>query len=214
MLVTHSYGSLIAAHMLKSPNTKDLIGPLVFVDPVAFSFHTPTVPFNFLRRRPRTASEWQLWYFASTDLMVAHALSRGFGFWGECSLWREDVDEGRGWRCGVLLAGRDIVTDTETLGRWFQRGKRQVEWSREGRDLRREELQNWEGLKTNGSGKGVSGVDVLWFEECNHSEIFDEEGDRRRLLDLMLDYSGNGKFSGLANGRLVDVEDNGGSERS
>ena len=184
----------------------------MFVDPVAFSFHTSTVPYNFLRRKPKSASEWQLWYFASTDLMVAHALSRGFGFWGESSLWRGDVDVGRGWRCATLLAGRDIVTDTETLGRWFVRAEGRGEWWKEDGDVRSEELKNWEALKKKGRGEGECGVEVLWFEECNHSEIFDKDEDRKRLLDLMLDYSRNGKVSRRPNGWLIDVEDDEGGE--
>jgi hypothetical protein len=36
ILVSHSYGSIISIHLLKSPLTAPLIGPVVLVDPVSF----------------------------------------------------------------------------------------------------------------------------------------------------------------------------------
>jgi hypothetical protein len=61
VLVPHSYGSIIAAHLLKSDRSAPLIGPTVCIDPVSFLLHLPDVAYNFIARRPARANEYQLW---------------------------------------------------------------------------------------------------------------------------------------------------------
>ena len=60
VLVSHSYGSIIAAHLLKSDRFTQLVGPAVFIDPVSFLLHLPDVAYNFIARRPARANEYQL----------------------------------------------------------------------------------------------------------------------------------------------------------
>jgi pimeloyl-ACP methyl ester carboxylesterase len=118
VLCTHSYGSVVATHLLQSEETQDMIADIVLVDPVSILLHLPDVATNFVHRRPRTAAEWQLWYFASKDLGVAHTLGRHF-FWSRNCVWKEDlgVESGRR-RVTVSLAGRDLIVDTEAVGRY------------------------------------------------------------------------------------------------
>jgi pimeloyl-ACP methyl ester carboxylesterase len=80
VLVSHSYGSIIAAHLLKSDQIAALIGPTVFIDPVSFLLHLPDVAYNFIARRPARANEYQLWYFGTKDLGVAHTLAKRFSW--------------------------------------------------------------------------------------------------------------------------------------
>lgn len=134
VLVTHSYGSAITAHMMRHTAAKARIGPMIFVDPVAFSFHPPDVAWNFLRRKPRTASEWQLWYFASMDSDVARTLTRNFR-WLDSSLWREDLEAHRAdgvhdgdGRVSVFVSGADIITDVNTLGEYLTRRPMEQKW--------------------------------------------------------------------------------------
>jgi pimeloyl-ACP methyl ester carboxylesterase len=59
ILVSHSYGSIISTHLLKSPLTAPLIGPVVLVDPISFLLHLPDVAYNFTARQPVRANEYQ-----------------------------------------------------------------------------------------------------------------------------------------------------------
>lgn len=63
VVACHSYGFVVATHLLRDEHVSPRIDNMLFVDPVAFSFHDPNVAYNFLRRAPRTASEIQLQYF-------------------------------------------------------------------------------------------------------------------------------------------------------
>jgi pimeloyl-ACP methyl ester carboxylesterase len=118
-LVGHSYGTVLATHVVHSPLCPR-IESLVLVDPVAVQLHLPDVAVNFTRRPPRTANEWQLWFFASTDPGVAECLARWF-FWRDNVLWREDiqtmVDDGK--RVAVFLAGKDLILDAWAVHRYL-----------------------------------------------------------------------------------------------
>lgn len=194
VVVSHSYGSVVAAHMLHDPSTNKMIGPMIFVDPVAFSFHPPEVAWNFLRRKPTTASEIQLHYFASTDPDVAYTLTRRF-IWSENTLWREDVedrataDNGHAKRCTVTLAGKDIITETNTLGCYLTRSTTEQQLWHEQDDALEDD---WKETKWTGEEP----LEVLWFPELNHAEIFDDAKDRQVLLEVMERYSCDGAAAG------------------
>ncbi|ODA79540.1 hypothetical protein RJ55_05134 [Drechmeria coniospora] len=108
-IASHSYGSVLATHMLRSPALGHRVASIVLIDPVTIMLHLPSVAYNFTRRYPSKANEWQLWYFASTDPGVAHCLGRHF-FWRENIIWKDElVSSGR--RAAVCLAGRDLIVD-------------------------------------------------------------------------------------------------------
>jgi pimeloyl-ACP methyl ester carboxylesterase len=65
ILVSHSYGTVISTHLLKTPSIASRIGPVVLIDPVSILLHLPDVAYNFTRRQPKEANEFQLWYFGS-----------------------------------------------------------------------------------------------------------------------------------------------------
>lgn len=50
-LIVRSYGSVVATHLLRSPETAQKIGPILFVDPVSFLLHHPDVAYNFVSLR-------------------------------------------------------------------------------------------------------------------------------------------------------------------
>ncbi len=187
ILASHSYGSVVATHLLHDPVCFPLIDHLLFVDPVAFSFHTPNVAYNFLRRKPRTASEIQLQYFASMDPDVGRALTRSFVF-PENSLWREEVEnctseDGKNClRTTVAICGQDIITDTLHLGRYLTReGRNGEKWYRDHELADDSWMQEpWTGEKN---------LEVLWFPELNHAESFDDHVHRQVLVDVLKVYS-------------------------
>lgn len=168
VLVSHSYGSVISTHLLKDPEISRRVGPVMLVDPVSFLLHLPDVAYNFTSRQPRRANEYQLYYFASMDMGVAHTLGRRF-FWSENILWKDDV---HGRRLTVALSGQDLIVDTRTVGRYLadcQHGTCQDEDWQE---------RPWKG----------DGVDILWFEQKDHAQIFDDDKDYRRLTLALRSY--------------------------
>lgn len=171
VVMSQSYGSVVASYLLR--DCPDMVASMLFVDPVAFSFHPPQVGWNFLRRMPTTASELQLYYFASTDPDIARALTRSF-VWQENSLWREDIDR----RCTVVLSERDIIIDTLTLGRYLTRAQH-GKWYEE-----KEVDDSWKEKEWTGQG-----LEVIWFPGLNHAEVYDSFETRQTLIDVLQRYA-------------------------
>lgn len=48
-LIISRYGSVIATHLLHTPNIAQRIGPILFIDPVSFLLYLPDVAYNFVR---------------------------------------------------------------------------------------------------------------------------------------------------------------------
>ncbi|KAI9821181.1 MAG: hypothetical protein M1827_003915 [Pycnora praestabilis] len=174
VLVSHSYGSVISTHLLQTPKIANNVGPVLLIDPVAFLLHLPDVAFNFTCRKPQRANEYQLWYFASKDMGVAHTLSRHF-FWSENILWRHDL-EGR--RVTVSLAGRDLIVNTDAVGRYLTGNDVgvQIKDGAGGDDTWKD--RQWKG----------TGLDVLWFSKLDHAQIFDSKLDRGRMISVLAEY--------------------------
>ncbi|KAI9711198.1 MAG: hypothetical protein M1820_002185 [Bogoriella megaspora] len=169
-VVAHSYGSVLATHIISS-SLRPLIHSLVLVDPVSILLHLPDVAYNFTYRSPRKASEWQLWYFASTDMGVAHTLARGF-FWSENVMWKEDVSD---LRVCVWLAGRDIIAPTGEIKAYLTRVKDGGEgWGRGQWDE--------EGVSWRSQGQAVE-KKVVWCEDVDHAQIFDRKEWRKMLVE-------------------------------
>jgi pimeloyl-ACP methyl ester carboxylesterase len=117
VLVTHSYGSVVATHLVKSPLTQKSIGPMVLIDPITFLLHHPDVAHNFTARKPIRANEHQLTYFARMDTGVAHTLGRRF-FWTENIIWVEELGLGapNGVRgVTIVMGGQDLIVNTQTV---------------------------------------------------------------------------------------------------
>lgn len=173
VLVSHSYGSVISTYLLQSECTASKIGPVVLVDPVSILLHLPEVAYNFTTRQPQGANEHQLYYFASMDMGVSHTLHRHF-FWNECILWKEDV---RGRDVTVSCAGKDLIVDTEAVARY---------WAQEEGDALGRRDVSFKNRRCNGKA-----LDLLWFEELDHAQVFDREGDYGRLIEVVRRYSAN-----------------------
>ncbi|KAF2870033.1 hypothetical protein BDV95DRAFT_496692 [Massariosphaeria phaeospora] len=171
VLASHSYGSVITTHLLRTPATAKKIGPMLLIDPVTFLLHLPDVAYNFTARHPRGANEHQLYYFASTDMMVAHTLARHF-FWAQNILWKDDL---RGRDVTVSLGGRDLIVDTDTVGKYIA-----------GVDMRSEN-NSWKDGEWSGSG-----LETLWWPTCDHAQVFERAEGRRALGRCLLKYAERG----------------------
>lgn len=157
VLAAHSYGTVLAAHILRDPDFSRRVVSSLLVDPIPFLLYLPSVAFNFVYREPRTANEWQLWYFASRDPDIARALSRHF-FWTENVLWKEDL---KGSECAVVLCGRDQIVDARGVKRYLTgNDDNTFRW-------RKDQLE------------------VLFYPELDHSQQFDTPELRRPMVEII-----------------------------
>lgn len=183
VLVSHSYGSIIAAHLLKSNRSAPLIGPTVFIDPVSFLLHLPDVAYNFIARQPARANEYQLWYFGSKDIGVAHTLAKRFS-WADNIIWKEDLGikvrtkQQRSRNVTVVLGGKDLIVDAETVGQYLMGS------SAEGWTIDKETARAWKNRPWVGHG-----LELLWYEQLDHAQVFDSENTRRPVIKAISVYS-------------------------
>lgn len=204
ILVSHSYGSIISTHLLKSLHTAPFVGPVVLIDPVSFLLHLPDVAYNFTARRPVRANEHQLSYFGSKDMGVAHSLARRF-FWSDNIIWKEDLEvrggEGGGARdVTVVLSGKDLIVDTEAVRRYLTASSSEEPVANAGAPWAMKEDEKVTFTKAVQDSTGAwkerpwtgSGLEVLWFEHLDHAQVFDWEKTRRPVVKAIGVYSAKG----------------------
>ncbi|KAJ5976545.1 hypothetical protein N7481_010252 [Penicillium waksmanii] len=176
VLVSHSYGSIVAAHLLKSDQFTQLIGPTVFIDPVSFLLHLPDVAYNFIARQPSRANEYQLWYFGSKDIGVAHTLAKRFS-WIDNIIWKEDL----GIKAEENQEGGILIVNAETVGQYLMGS------SSEARTSEKEVTRAWKNRSWIGHG-----LELLWYEHLDHAQVFDSENTRRPVIRAISVYSDRG----------------------
>ena len=164
VLAAHSYGTVLSAHILRDPGLSARVRATLLIDPIPFLLYLPPVAYNFVYREPRSASEWQLWYFASRDPDIARALSRHF-FWAENVLWKEDL---AGKDAAVILCGEDQIVDSAEVRRYLT-GTNDVSF-------------RWRG----------DGMEVLYYPTLDHSNQFDYEEYRRPMVEILSKFVDNG----------------------
>ncbi|KAK7914978.1 alpha beta hydrolase fold family protein [Apiospora marii] len=201
VLVTHSYGSALATQLLHSDEFSARVDAVVLVDPVTILLHNPDVAFNFTRRRPRLANEWQLWYFASMDPGTAHTLGRHF-HWKQNIIWKEELvmkkkaspdtngtlgrnggvvprggDGGRSQQqrnVAVCLAGRDLIVDTLSVAKYLAGNE---DWLPTLGGSDRAEADDTLADMQKQAGYGYlekDGIELLWFDGLDHAQVFDD----------------------------------------
>ncbi|KAK9482513.1 hypothetical protein V1527DRAFT_476098 [Lipomyces starkeyi] len=186
VLVTHSYGSVIATHLLHNPAVANCIASVVVVDPITVQLHHPDVAYNFTFRKPKSANEWLLWYFGSMDMGVAHTLGRRF-FWSENILWKQDLCDRH---VTIFLAEKDNIVHTEQVRAYLLNHPT-------GREIAKD-----------GDGKIMFHdqkiLKVVWCENLHHGHVFDAKIWRKRLVNEALEHSAqtyNSDVSRWTNGR-------------
>jgi len=189
VLVSHSYGSVLTTHIVKSPELGPRVTGVVLIDPVSVMLHLPDVAYNFTRRVPQRANEWQLWYFASTDLGIAEGLGRDF-FWRENVVWREELlmppEKGTGMRTGGggSVGGNNRV-EGDDAGRNDNietRAKRRVAACLSGRDLIVDTRAVARYLACEGDMKDVQEGELDRVDEMLADRKTDTRSSSRRLL--------------------------------
>ncbi|PSR88792.1 hypothetical protein BD289DRAFT_366703 [Coniella lustricola] len=156
VLIGHSYGTALTTRILHDSELGPQVEGVVLVDPVTLLLHLPDVAYNFTRRMPTSANEWQLWYMASMDPGIALVLGRHF-FWRENGISKDElVTNGqRKRKAAVCLASRDLIVDTVSVARYFC-----------------------------GDATTELGIELLWFQ-MDHSQVFERCSDYRRILAVV-----------------------------
>ena len=200
VLLSHSYGSVLSTNVLTHDPLASRVSGTLFVDPVTILLHMPDVAYNFTIRKPRHANEWQLWYFASKDPGVSHALGRHF-FWSENVLWRDRIMQlirEQNMRVTASLASKDLIVDTEAVGQYLMEAKvpdpvlvKDVTNQNQTMQLHDKRAhpgvggdQGWKRREWQGRG-----LEVLWWEGLDHAQVFDEKARRKKLVDVLVEYS-------------------------
>lgn len=168
-VASHSFGTVLTAHLLRAPAYAPLVAGALLIDPIPFLLHLPSVAYNFVYRTPRDANEWQLWYFASRDPDIARALARHF-FWSQSVLFKEDLEEcvKAGRRVAVVLSGQDQIVDAPEVWRYLTgEDEPTARWSRPG-----------------------GGLDVYYMKGLDHAMVFDTRERRKVLLSALREIQG------------------------
>ncbi|POS68920.1 hypothetical protein DHEL01_v212686 [Diaporthe helianthi] len=203
-LVSHSYGSTLSTHAIRSPELREKIPAVVLIDPVSILLHLPDVAYNFTRRQPKTAIELLLWYFASTDPGVAHCLGRHF-FWRDNAIWADELtgrntskgSRGNGYgnlrQVAVCLAGFDFIVDSHNIARYLTEGDREIlSVGLQGEQARCEvpgtQTAGISGTDDEHRPSVGSGIDVLWFHDKDHAQVFGSGRERGRIVAVIQDY--------------------------
>ncbi|KAI1771215.1 hypothetical protein F4818DRAFT_450060 [Hypoxylon cercidicola] len=207
VLASHSYGSVLATHMLRSENLTDRIAAVVLVDPVTILLHLPDVAYNFTRRPPKKANEWQLWYFASMDPGVAYCLGRHF-FWKDNIVWKEELLGVAGGaptgvvggandrriqtnaarpprKVAVCLAERDLIVDTPKIAQYLAAAG--DEWVVAPGPAGRRGSSPWEWSVNQDGGSHLTpdGIELLWCRGLDHAQVFDTKENQDRLCSVI-----------------------------
>jgi pimeloyl-ACP methyl ester carboxylesterase len=161
IVVGHSFGTVVTTYLLRTPSIAPRIAGVVLVDPIPFMLHLPDVAYNFCYRSPRTANEWQLWYFASRDPDISRTLARHF-FWSESILFKEDIAN---LPTVAILSGSDQIVHAEEVRSYLTGGA--------------ELADHWK----------KDDLEVLFFPDLDHSVVFEVKQRRKAVLDALHEIS-------------------------
>lgn len=73
----------------------------------------------------------------------------------------------------VSLSGKDLIVDSEAVGRYLANEGDETTVSEE-----------WKCLKWRGKG-----LDILWFEKLDHAQVFDSRQNCEILVNVVREYS-------------------------
>ncbi|KAK5696754.1 hypothetical protein LTR97_008058 [Elasticomyces elasticus] len=170
VLAAHSYGTVIATHMLHDPLISPRIGPVVLADPISLWVQMGDVAHNFTARVPKSASEIQLHYFACTDIGAAHAVTRRFP-WTENVLFKTEMKRRQ---FGIVLGGRDIIMAAGRCRDYILEDFAAHEISSE--------------IFKGGEIVRTKEMEMLWFDGLNHAEAFVFREERQKVVDMVWRY--------------------------
>lgn len=171
VLAGNSYGTIVANYLLHHSKLLPNIGPVILIDPIAVWVHMGDIAYNFTAKPPKSASERELHYFACTDMGAAHAVTRRF-VWTENVLWKHEMV---GRKFAFVLSGKDIILDAGRCRKHLLHGQAEIERSSIGQVTGAEVIK-------------ADNLEILWFKNLNHAEVFEKKKERKVLVDLIWRY--------------------------
>jgi pimeloyl-ACP methyl ester carboxylesterase len=178
VVVAHSFGSIFATHLLRSLRATCPVHmhPLILVDPVTLSIHLAEIPYNFIYRKPRTASQLMC-SFAATDMGVAHCITRMFD-WTQNVLWLDELEDRP---VTVILAGIDCIIDTDKLRRYLAK----FGFGSHANGSLKDGPSAIEEVNGGGTRRKAHDLDLVNYKDYNHGEIFLREEGRGALAEII-----------------------------
>ena len=156
VIISHSYGTVVATHILHGAHLSTCVATMLFIYPIPFLLLLPNIAYNFIYWNPRTANEWELWYFASRDPDISRAMPRHFPR-TENILWKKELE---GKHICVVLSRDDQIVDAGEVRKYLTGG---------------EEERRWE----------MGGLEVLFLSGLDHAMVPDTREQRRPVLDVV-----------------------------
>jgi len=86
----------------------------------------------------------------------------------------------------VSLSGRDLIVDTESVGRYLSTGvgSEVPSGSTSGDDAEFDiDDEEWKFRPWKGTG-----IDILWFKDLDHAQVFDKSATRRKVISAIRAY--------------------------
>jgi pimeloyl-ACP methyl ester carboxylesterase len=194
VLASRSYGSVLSTCLLTHEPLASRVTSTLLIDPITILLHMPDVAYNFTARPPKHVKEWQLSFFGAKDPGVAYTLGRQF-FWSENILWYDRISEliKHGTNITASLGGQDVIVNTRAIRNYLTKHtvpRRMTETEKEG-------LEGWDGQADNHPGLGGwrardwegKGLEILWFDDLGHAQVFNTPGARKKLVRILVEYS-------------------------
>lgn len=175
VFVGHSYGTFLTNQYLKSPLLASRMHSMVLLDPVALLLHLPDVAYNFTKRTPITAGDWELWYAARSEPNIAFTLGRCF-CWREHVIWREEL---LSRKTTVILGEKDIIVPAPSVTSYLTRGDLDAHW---------EDRERWKTTCSWDSWTG-SGLEIVYLEGYNHGQPFLSPKMLPKIVDVINKHS-------------------------
>lgn len=116
-------------------------------------------------------------------------------------MWKEDL---AGRKVTVSLGARDLIVDTESVGKYLSQGTAVEEGniSTATTDLKHRNTKHRKGNVTSATAANGfaenndwktrawrdEGIEVLWWPNLDHAQVFDEPKTRKTVLDVIRTY--------------------------
>jgi len=160
-IVGHSFGTITAGWIIK--HNPEIVSHVTLIDPVSLLLCLPDVAFAFVYRKPSTATEWIIYFFASKELTISNTLHRHFS-WYRNVLWFDEIPSSVG--VVVAIAGCDEVANAASL----------IEYS-----------QNWQNIRMESSKteSRASPVQIVHWPTFSHGQVLLDSSAQQDVADAM-----------------------------
>ncbi|CAK4716463.1 unnamed protein product [Aphanomyces euteiches] len=158
----HSLGTLTCSYVCQ--DRPEWVAHVTFIDPVMFYIWRVGICFNFLYRVPRNGMQAFIWYFASQEVHIAHAMRHHF-FWTEMILFPEHLPfcpKTNRFHVSIFLSGDDEILDAHATYLHLQHG-----------------------IQTHFQQHDKDAINITLWEGLHHGQMIIDSTCRRDVLDTL-----------------------------